>query len=138
MTETHFIKRRKDRNFPLKESSRLKRGAFTPRLLSEFDTKATESIIDLMEKDLEQRLDKIDQTLGRMFTVFVSRDDLISVSQELVGLREQVQLLVTSIDALVKSVDDLKIEYTTITYQMSRHERWIMKLAEKIGVELEA
>lgn len=91
-----------------------------------------------MEKDLEQRLDKIDQTLDRMFTVFVSRDDLISVSQELVGLREQVQLLVTSIDALVKSVDDLKIEYTTITHQMSRHERWIMKLAEKIGVELEA
>lgn len=61
-----------------------------------------------MEEKLEQRLNKIDQTLDRMFTVFVSKDELNVLSQEMSGLREQVQMLVTSIDALVKSVSETK------------------------------
>lgn len=59
------------------------------------------------------------------------------IKQDFALLRESIQALTISIDKLVKAVSDLKTEYTVISVQLSRHEKWIQQLAEKLGVELE-
>jgi diphthamide synthase (EF-2-diphthine--ammonia ligase) len=59
------------------------------------------------------------------------------IKQEFVLLRESIQALTISVDKLAKAVNDLKTEYTIIGAQISRHEKWIQQLADKLGVKLE-
>jgi len=59
------------------------------------------------------------------------------IKQDINGLRETVQSLAVSVDKLVKSINDLKTEYVAIKNQVSRHEKWMHQLAEKLGIKLE-
>jgi len=86
---------------------------------------------------LEERFTKIDEQFDRSFEVFATRDDTQEIKQELGSLKEIVQALAVSTDKLVKAITDLKIEYTMVSAQLSRHEKWIQRLAGKLGLELE-
>jgi len=59
------------------------------------------------------------------------------IREDINGLREMIQSLVVSVDRLVSAVDGLKTEYASILNQVDRHEKWIQRLAEKLGVKLE-
>lgn len=59
------------------------------------------------------------------------------VKQEFTNLREAIQALTVSVDRLVKAVEDMHQEYVAITAKVDRHEKWIQRLAEKLGVKLE-
>ena len=39
-------------------------------------------------------------------------------------------------DSIAKSISDLRLEYAAISTQLSRHERWIKEIAEKVGLKL--
>ncbi len=79
---------------------------------------------------LDTKFDKTDQALT------VLQEDMKEVKQEIVDLRETVHELVTAVDKLAKAVDDLRIEYSAMAMQLSRHEKWIQQLAEKLGIKL--
>ena len=94
--------------------------------------------------ELIQYLDqKFDQTASKesVEKLTVKVIDLDSRVQDLTGrmvtLEESVHALTTAIDHLAKAVDDLRIEYSAMAMQLSRHEKWIQQLAEKLGVKLE-
>ena len=53
------------------------------------------------------------------------------------ALREVVQSLITAVDHLAKTIDDLRLEYAAIKFQLDRHERWIQQLAKKVRIPLE-
>ena len=86
---------------------------------------------------VDGRFQEVDQSFDRAFEVFATKDDTKEIKQELVSLREVVQALAISVDRLVKAVSDLKTEYSVISHQLTRHEKWIQQLAEKIGINLE-
>lgn len=69
--------------------------------------------------------------------IIINRDEILNLKQEVAGLRELVQALTVSVDKLVKAVSDLKTEYSVIANQLSRHEKWIQQLAQKLGIKLE-
>ena len=59
-----------------------------------------------------------------------------ALQDDIDGLRETIQMLSVSIDKLVKSVEDLKQEYSLVVHQLDKHEKWIKQIAEKAGVVL--
>lgn len=90
------------------------------------------------KKDLEQFATKEDL---RGFSVnFVTLDEFdnfrAEVKEEFAAVRASINSLTNSVDKLVKAVSGLKTEYFAVSHQLSRHEKWIQKIAEKVGIEL--
>lgn len=78
----------------------------------------------------------IGKLISRMQGIFATRDDIRELMGDIDGLRETVQMLSVSIDKLVKSVEDLKQEYSLVVHQLDKHEKWIRQIAKKAGVML--
>ena len=87
---------------------------------------------DVGFKELDAKLDRV---IDAMLTEETVRK---IVREETADLRKSVQDLVTGIDKLVKSFEELQIEYVSIKVQLTRHEKWFKQLAEKTGLKLEA
>lgn len=85
-------------------------------------------------KNLEK---KIDERFGKAIEIFATKEDIKDLSEKVNGLTEMVQLLVVSMDKLVKELSDLRIEYHVMSNQLTRHEKWIQMMADRIGVHLE-
>jgi len=80
---------------------------------------------------------EIDEKFVRAFEVFATKNDIRELTIRMDRVEESLHVLITSVDKLAKAVDDLRIEYSAITMQMNRHEKWIQQLAQKLGVKLE-
>lgn len=78
-----------------------------------------------------------DKDVQKLLEVLATKEDIRDLNQKFNGLQEMVQSLVVSVDRLVKAVSDLHQEYTMVTSKIDRHEKWIQKLAEKLGVKLD-
>ncbi|UZE93227.1 MAG: hypothetical protein ACKKMV_01865 [Candidatus Nealsonbacteria bacterium] len=78
-----------------------------------------------------------EEDIKKLLEVVATKEDIKDIKRGIDGLREIVQSLVVSVDKLVKAVDDLKTEYVAITNQVSRHEKWLHQVADKLGIKLE-
>ena len=76
------------------------------------------------------------EDIQKLLEVLATKEDVKEIKGELTDLRETVHELVTAVDKLAKAVDDLRIEYSAMAMQLSRHEKWIQQLAEKLGIKL--
>jgi len=61
----------------------------------------------------------------------------VELKEDIDGLREMVQALVISVDKLVGAVGTLSQEYTMVTNKVDRHEKWLLQIAEKLGIKLQ-
>jgi uncharacterized protein YoxC len=77
-------------------------------------------------------LDKED--VQKLMEVLATKDDIKEIKEDVNGLREMVQALVVSVDKLVGSVEALSQEYTMVTAKVDRHEKWLLQIAEKLGL----
>ncbi len=77
------------------------------------------------------------EDIQKLLEVLATKEDVREIRTGLADLKETVHELVTAIDRLAKAVDDLRIEYSAMAMQLSRHEKWIQQLAEKLGIKLE-
>jgi len=77
-----------------------------------------------------------DQDINRLTSVLASKKDVEEIRSDLGDLKELVQGLIVSSDSIAKSISDLRLEYAAISTQLSRHERWIKQIAEKVGLNL--
>jgi archaellum component FlaC len=62
--------------------------------------------------------------------------DVQEVKSDMADLKELVQALIVSTDNIAKAISDLRVEYSAISTQLSRHELWIKQIAEKVGLKL--
>ncbi|MEX2033203.1 MAG: hypothetical protein WD889_01410 [Candidatus Colwellbacteria bacterium] len=86
----------------------------------------------------DTKQEEIKQEVGQLqVTVAVLHEDVREIGKDLTELQATVRDLVTAIDKLAKVIDDLHTEYSAMAMQLSRHEKWIQQLAEKLGVKLE-
>lgn len=77
-----------------------------------------------------------DKDIDKLTSVLASKTDVVEIKQDLSDLKELVQGLVVASDSLAKSISDLTLEYAAISTQLSRHDRWIKQIAEKVGLHL--
>jgi len=87
-----------------------------------------------------RRFDAIDAKLDRIIDSMVTQQEFRRYTEEANArferIEHSIERLVTAVDKLRKSVDDLMLEYAVITKQMERYDRWFKEIAKKIGVEL--
>lgn len=79
-----------------------------------------------------------DKDIDKLTSVLASKSDVVEIKQDLTDLKELVQGLLVASDSLAKSISDLTLEYAAISNQLSRHDRWIKQIAEKVGLDLKA
>jgi hypothetical protein len=77
-----------------------------------------------------------DQDINKLTTVLASKKDVEEIKSDLADLKELVQGIIISNDSIAKSISDLTLEYAAISTQLSRHDRWIRQIAEKVGLAL--
>jgi len=77
-----------------------------------------------------------DQDINKLTSLLATKKDVEEIKSDLGDLKELVQGLILSSDSIAKSIGELTLEYAAISTQLSRHDRWIKEIAEKIGLKL--
>ena len=85
---------------------------------------------------LDEKFGKVDEKFQRLFDVFATKDDLKEATEKL-ATKEDVNNLLTSIDAYAKKADTYFQEMVMLAHKVERHEKWIRQIAEKLGIKLE-
>jgi len=85
---------------------------------------------------LDEKFGKVDERFQRLFDVFATKDDLKEATEKL-ATKEDVNNLLTSIDAYAKKADTYFQEMVMLAHKVERHEKWIRQIAEKLGIKLE-
>ncbi len=87
-----------------------------------------------VKTDLLSTNDRID----RLTTIVVeSRQEIRDLREDVDGLKEITQGLIISVDGITKSISDMRLEYSAIGMQLTRHEKWHHQTAGKLNLKLE-
>jgi hypothetical protein len=78
-----------------------------------------------------------DKDIEKLVKVFATRDE-VATQADMKALRENFNELLNSIDAYAHKADTYYQEMVMLSHKVDRHERWILQLAEKLGVTLRA
>lgn len=65
---------------------------------------------------------------------FPTKEDFEAFKEE---MRKSFSDLQTSVDAYAKKADTFFEEMVALSHKVDRHEKWLLQLAEKLGVKLE-
>ncbi len=78
----------------------------------------------------------LDKVAANSLKIFATKKDVEEIRSDIADMKELLQGLLVSTDAIAKSIGELKMEYAAISTQLTRHERWIKQIAEKVGLNL--
>lgn len=65
--------------------------------------------------------------------VFATKEDFESFREE---MRRDFSDLQTSVDTYAKKADTYFQEMVALTHKVDRHEKWLLQIADKLGVKL--
>ncbi|MBI4459840.1 MAG: hypothetical protein HY648_07255 [Acidobacteria bacterium] len=82
----------------------------------------------LEEKDIEKLIQGFSQ-------IFATKEDLRVAVDDLSGKMDDV---LNAVDAYANKADTYFQEMVMLSHKLDRHERWILQLAERLGVTLKA
>lgn len=75
------------------------------------------------------------EDIVKLSAVLATKEDIKEVKAEIAEVRESLNLLTNSVDALAKVVKDLQVEYSAVLNKVNRMEEWIKKASAKLGIE---
>ncbi len=79
-------------------------------------------------------LDKED--ILKLAEVFATKDEIKEMISPL-STKDDFNELMTSIDNYATKVDTYSQEMTMLTGKVNRHDKWLLQIAEKLGIKLE-
>ncbi len=77
-----------------------------------------------------------DEDVRKLIAVFATRDEIVSIL-ELKADKADVNNLLTAVDGYAKKADAYFQEMVALSHKVDRHEKWLLQLAEKLGVKLQ-
>jgi hypothetical protein len=77
-----------------------------------------------MNEDYKELIEYLDQKFGKVDTDFKE-------------LKDNFNLLQTSVDAYAVKADTYFQEMTMLSGKVNRHDKWLFQIAEKLGIKLE-
>jgi predicted nucleic acid-binding Zn-ribbon protein len=77
-----------------------------------------------------------DKDINKLVSLLATKKDFEEIRSNISDMKELLQGLLVATDAIAKSIGELKMEYAAISTQLTRHERWIKQIAEKVGLNL--
>lgn len=77
-----------------------------------------------------------DEDIQKLIEVFATKEDLKEAVKNL-STKDDFNKLLTAVDAYAKKADTYFQEMVMLAHKVDRHEKWIQKIAEKLGIKLE-
>jgi len=74
--------------------------------------------------------------IRKLIEVFATKEDLKEAVKDL-STKKDVNNLLNAVDTYAKKADTYFQEMVMLAHKVNRHEKWIQRIAEKIGVKLE-
>ena len=79
-----------------------------------------------MEKDFSELIEYLDERFTKIENKLDTKAD-----------KSDVEKLSTAVDAYAQKADAYFQEMVALSHKVDRHEKWLLQLAEKLGVKLE-
>jgi len=96
-----------------------------------------------MEKDfselieyLDGRFNGIEKRFNSLPEVFITKDEAVT-KNDLEDLRSDIRNLQKSIDNNAIKADKYFQEMVMLSHKVDRHEKWLLQIADKMGIKLE-
>lgn len=77
-----------------------------------------------------------DKDIQKLVSLLSTKEDVNQIRSDITDMREILQSLMVSTDKIAKSLEILATEYSAVSKQLTRHEKWIQQLSEKVGIKL--
>ena len=77
-----------------------------------------------------------DKDIQKLIEVFATREEIVT-KNELEDLKFDFRNLQTSVDAYAVKADKYFQEMLMLSHKVDRHEKWLIQIAEKLGIKLE-
>ncbi|OGZ70142.1 MAG: hypothetical protein A2904_02300 [Candidatus Staskawiczbacteria bacterium RIFCSPLOWO2_01_FULL_33_9] len=74
--------------------------------------------------------------IQKLIEVFATREEIVT-KNELEDLKSDFRNLQTSVDAYAVKADKYFQEMLMLSHKVDRHEKWLIQIAEKLGIKLE-
>ena len=92
--------------------------------------------VDKKFYEVDSKFDEVYKKMGKGFANVDMRFD--EVHKEISELKESFNTLQIAVDGYAKKADDYFQEMVVLSHKVDRIERWVLQLAEKVGVQLKA
>ena len=77
-----------------------------------------------------------DKDIQKLIEVFATREE-VATKRDLEELRKDFVRLETAVDTYAKKADAYFQEMVALTHKVDRLEKWVLRIAKKIGMKLE-
>ncbi len=77
-----------------------------------------------------------DKDIEKLVSLLATKQDVKEIREDVSASRELLQGLLVATDKMAKSMEILGTEYHAVSVQLTRHEKWIKQLSDKLGVQL--
>jgi len=79
-----------------------------------------------MEKDFSELVEYLDERFTKIENILETKAD-----------KSDLDDLATAVDAYAKKADTYFQEMVALSHKVDRHEKWLLQIADKMGVKLE-
>ena len=99
----------------------------------------TQEDVQKIAEASQGKLNEIDQKMDQGFAllvkeIFATRDEVRKLEE---GMSEKFSGLQNSVDSYAKKSEDYFQEMVMLSHKVDRHEKWLLAMADKLGMKLE-
>ena len=87
--------------------------------------------------NIDQKFGKIDQKFDKIDQRFFDIGSKIENLQETKADKDDINNLMDAVDSYAKKADAYFQEMVALTHKVDRHEKWLLQIADKLGLKLE-
>lgn len=77
-----------------------------------------------------------DKDIEKLTELFATKDEIKEMISPL-STKEDINILQISVDAYAGKADKYFQEMTMLSEKVNRHDKWLLQIAEKLGLKLE-
>jgi|SRR3989344_3909244 len=85
---------------------------------------------------LDKKFNNVDEKFKTLSDIFVTKDEF-KAAVETLSTKADFNDLQTSVDAYAVKADKYFQEMTMLTNKVDRHDKWLLQIAEKLGIKLQ-
>lgn len=74
--------------------------------------------------------------IQKLIEVFPTKDEVVT-KKDFEDLRADFRSLQSSVDAYATKVDTYFQEFLMLSHKVDRHEKWLLQIADKLGIKLD-
>ena len=90
-----------------------------------------------MDKDFSELIEYLDKKFEKINHQFIEVGAKLGTLEENKADKSDINNLMNAIDAYAKKADAYFQEMVMLTHKVDRMEKWIQKIADKVGLKLE-